>query len=406
VEILPILNALRHNKVGALLISLQIAVTLAIVCNCLSVIQAYRDQMARPSGLDEANILTVSLSRVGNAEILKSRIATDLTALRSLPGVIDAAATNGVPLSGRGGGTAISRNPNLGQLGAGTAEYFVDEHGLAAFGVRLVAGRWFTADEVDDLRQGDDDAAASIVLTQRLARMLFPSGDALGRTVFLLSSTTPKRVIGLVERAQSPNAGVSWAEAAVENSVFLPHRYLNDRITYVVRTRSGALATVMRAVPATLYAMTRERIISGVSPFRELRQKAYQSQSSLSVMLGLLCALLLTVTACGIVGLVLYWVTQRRRQIGMRRALGARRLDILRYFQVENLLISGAGVVLGAAVGLAGNIWLASTLVLTRMSIDYVCAGAIIVIALSQAAVLWPALRAAAVPPAAAIRDL
>jgi putative ABC transport system permease protein len=236
--------------------------------------------------------------------------------------------------------------------------------------------------------------------------MLFPSGDALGRTVFLLSSTTPKRVIGLVERAQSPNAGVSWAEAAVENSVFLPHRYLNDRITYVVRTRSGALATVMRAVPATLYAMTRERIISGVSPFRELRQKAYQSQSSLSVMLGLLCALLLTVTACGIVGLVLYWVTQRRRQIGMRRALGARRLDILRYFQVENLLISGAGVVLGAAVGLAGNIWLASTLVLTRMSIDYVCAGAIIVIALSQAAVLWPALRAAAVPPAAAIRDL
>ena len=55
---------------------------------------------------------------------------------------------------------------------------------------------------------------------------------------------------------------------------------------------------------------------------------------------------------------------------------------------------------------LAGNTWLAATLVLTRMSAGYICAGAVIVLVLSQAAVLWPALRAAAIPPAAAIRDL
>jgi putative ABC transport system permease protein len=124
------------------------------------------------------------------------------------------------------------------------------------------------------------------------------------------------------------------------------------------------------------------------------------------VTLAILCALLLVVTACGIVGLTMYWVAQRRRQIGMRRALGARRIDILRYFHTENLLIAGGGVLLGIAAGLVGNIWLASTLALTRMSAGYIGAGAIIVLGLCQAAVLWPALRAASIPPASAIRNL
>jgi putative ABC transport system permease protein len=97
--------------------------------------------MARPSGLDEANILTVNNSWVGTPDDLKARIATDLTALRALPGVVDAEATNGVPLSGLGGGTAISLQLAQNQQSAGTAQYFVDEHGLATYGIRLICIR-------------------------------------------------------------------------------------------------------------------------------------------------------------------------------------------------------------------------------------------------------------------------
>jgi putative ABC transport system permease protein len=405
-EILPILRALRRNKVGAVLIGLQIALTLAIVCNCLSIIQAYRAQMARPSGVDEANIFTMNSDWIGEPDDLKADIVADLAALRSLPGVVDADATDGFPLAGLGGGTEISMKADRQQSDVGTSEYFVDEHGLAAFGVNLIAGRGFMADEVTDLHRHDDDAAPSIVITQRLARVLFPAGDALGRVIYLRSGTTPKRIVGVVERTQSPSAANSWGQSAAENSVFVPHRYLDSHITYVIRTRPGALATSMAAGRDRLNALTHRRVISSVSPFQEIRQQSYQSQYSLNVLLGVLSALLLAVTACGIVGLVLYWVAQRRRQIGMRRALGARRVDILRYFHLENLLIAGSGAVLGIAIGLAGNTWLAATLVLTRMSAGYICAGAVIVLVLSQAAVLWPALRAAAIPPAAAIRDL
>ncbi|HEV2703907.1 MAG TPA: ABC transporter permease [Steroidobacteraceae bacterium] len=389
-----------------MLIALQVAVTLAIVCNCLSIIEQYREQMARPSGMNEANLFTVVNSWVGQPGDLKPRIAADLGALRSLPGVLDAEAVDGFPLGGSGWATGINPQPNQRQPAAMTAEYFVDEHGLAVYGVKLIAGRWFNADEVQDLHIGDDVHAPSIVLTQRLAQALFPSGNALGETAYINGDAHPLRIVGIVERAQSFRAGYNHDQATVENSIFVPNHYLGGFMTYLVRTRPGALALAMAKVRDGLYAVTRRRIISSVVPFAETRQRAYQTDRSLSILLAALCALLLTVTACGIVGLVLYWVAQRRRQIGMRRALGARRMDIVRYFQLENLLIAGTGAALGIAIGLGGNTWLAQTLILNRMSAGYVVVGAVVVLVLSQAAVLWPALRAAAIPPAAAIRDL
>lgn len=120
----------------------------------------------------------------------------------------------------------------------------------------------------------------------------------------------------------------------------------------------------------------------------------------------MICALLLIVTAGGIIGLNTYWVSQRRRYIGMRRALGARRVDILRYVHLETLIISGGACIAGIMIGLAMNIWLAATAEVTRMSVTYVCGGALIVILLCQIAVFWPALRASLIPPATASRGL
>jgi putative ABC transport system permease protein len=175
---------------------------------------------------------------------------------------------------------------------------------------------------------------------------------------------------------------------------------------YVVRTAPGQLGAIMRAAPAKLREVTHERIIQDVEPFSEIRLKAHRGNRSTVIMLGALSALLLAVTAFGVVGLTMYWVWQRRRHIGLRRALGARRIDILRYFHTENLLIAGTGCLLGVAIGLAGNTWLAQRLEIARMTVVYAGIGAFIVLTLCQLAVLWPALRAASVPPAIATRGL
>jgi putative ABC transport system permease protein len=161
----------------------------------------------------------------------------------------------------------------------------------------------------------------------------------------------------------------------------------------------------MPVVQERLFNLTRQRVVEGVT-FAELRASAYFAPRSTGVLLAVLCAVLLAVTVFGIVGLTMYWVGQRRRYIGMRRALGARRIDILRYFQTENLLIAGSGVLLGILLGLGANLWLTSHLELPRMSVAYICVGAVIVMAISQASVFFPAMRAASISPTEAIRAL
>ena len=114
--------------------------------------------------------------------------------------------------------------------------------------------------------------------------------------------------------------------------------------------------------------------------------------------------MLLLVTGLGIVGLASYWVGLRRSPIGIRRALGARRIDIVRYFQLENVLIVGCGAAVGLALAVATNLWMVHKMALPRMGAHYAIAGAAIVLILGQLAVLWPARRAASTPPARATR--
>jgi putative ABC transport system permease protein len=402
-EILPILKALRRNKIGAVLISLQIALTLAILCNCLTIIRQYLDDAARPSGIDEADIFTFSNQWVGKPPDLPARIKADLATIRAVPGVVDAQVTNSFPLRGGGMGWGLSIKPDQRIPTSSTTLYFADDHGLAAYGLKLNAGRWFMASEIGEHGMHDTTFPASVIVSDYLARKLYPSGNALGQVVYW-APTASSRIVGIVKRAQTPWAALGHIED--EQSTFLPFYFVNVGVYYVVRARPGQLNPVMTAVQEQLYSVSRERVIDQVQTFAETRNLAYFRPRSTAVLLGGLCLLLLAITLFGIIGLTMYWVGQRRRQIGMRRALGARRLDVVRYFHTENLLIAGSGALLGIALGLGANLWLVSHLELPRMSVAFVVAAAALVLAVSQLAVFWPALRAASVPPAAAISAL
>jgi putative ABC transport system permease protein len=405
-EIFPILAALKRNKVGAILVALQIALTLAVVANALSIIQHHMSDMARPSGMDESNIFTLQNHWVGQPENLRASIDADLAALRGIPGVADAVALNSYPLRGGGWSWGIRLKPDQRNGGtAATTLYFSDTHGLDAMGLKLVAGRWFSAAEIGEMHMNDVKGSPSVILTQALASKLFPTGSAVGQVIYLVTDA-PVRVIGIVERAQTPWPAQGFGFSFAEFSSFLPFQFVNNQINYLVRTRPGQLAAALRAVPDRLNGVTRQRVIDQLQPFAQTRARTYQAEKSTNWLLGTVCALLLIITALGTVGLTMYWVSQRRRQIGMRRALGARRIDILRYFHTENLLIAGSGALLGIAAGLGANLWMATHLGTERMSVVYIGVGAIIVLALSQLAVLGPAYRAASVPPSLATRGL
>src|ERR1700685_3217314 len=139
-ELRPILSAMRRNKVGAILIGVQMAITLAILCNALFIIEQRIALSKRPTGTDESNIFVIANQWVGNPPDLAAKEQGDVTALRGLPGVIDVVVTNSFPLHNGGSTEGLKLNPDQKDESALTALYFSDEHGLRAFGLKLVAG--------------------------------------------------------------------------------------------------------------------------------------------------------------------------------------------------------------------------------------------------------------------------
>ncbi|HTM29512.1 MAG TPA: ABC transporter permease, partial [Rhodanobacter sp.] len=381
----PILAALRKHKAGVVLIALQIALTLAIVCNAVFIIGQRIERVNRPTGLDESNLFLVSQQWVGapsgddagSVEKLDSLQLTDLAALRALPGVASVAPVNSLPLLNSSWNGAVDLKPgDAGQgsfNGTRTTYYFSDEQALATLGLRLVAGRNFTAGEVGHRGFRDQGEPALVILTKALGDKLFPKGDALGKVIYLNGATTPSTIIGMVERMQVPGTG-SWTNAFVWNATLVPTRLDANFSRYAVRTKPGQLDAVMRSVMPALYKANPMRVLDddSVRSFAEIRDKAYRADRGMAILMGVVALILLCVTAAGIVGLTSFWVGQRHRQIGVRRALGARKVDILHYFQIENLLIAGTGVVLGVLLAVGLNMWLMSHYEMTRIPVLYV----------------------------------
>jgi len=402
-HIRPILSAMRRNKVGAFLIGLQMAVTLAILGNAGFIIVQRLSLMARPSGLDEANIFAMDNQWIGQPQDLGPRLDGDLAALRSLPGVVDAYASNSVPLGSNGWSNGLSLTPTRKHSSIRTTLYFADQHTLNTLGLKLIAGRNFSADEIGELHDNQPVSPAAIIISRALAEKLFPDQPALGKAVY--DGDKPMTIVGIVDRLQTPwVSGNSWASPFVENSMLWPYHYLATGYPMVVRVQPGQLDAVMKAAEAKLYDVNRERVLDKVRPFSEIRAKAYRDDRGLAIILGVVCSALLAVTVFGIVGLTSFWVTQRRRQIGVRRALGATRHAILAYFQTENVMIASVGAVVGMALALALNLWMVTSFEMSRIGAIYVLAPAVAVVLLGQFAVLWPALRAASIPPAQATR--
>jgi putative ABC transport system permease protein len=407
-ELRPILSAMRRNKVGAILIAVQMAITLGVLCNGLFIIEQRVASSKRPTGVDEANVFVMRNLWVGSPTDLKARLRTDLAALRAVPGVVDAFVSNSYPLSQGGSTVSIRLHPDQRDAITLSALYFSDEHGLQTLGLRLVAGRNFNADEIVD-KAGFTDLTepSAVIITRALAEKLFPGGNALGQSVYIEAQKHQTPVIGIVDTLQVPwtQAG-GWGSQFNGNSMLEPFRYVDQYSHYLVRARPGQLAAVMQAAQKKLIEVNRARVLEKVEPLTATREEAYRDDRGLAVILGVVCAALLLVTAFGIVGLTSYWVAQRRRQIGIRRALGATRNAIIRYFQTENFLIAGAGAVFGIGLTMAANLWMVSSFAMERLHVSYAFIGAAAVMLLGQAAALWPAFRAASVPPAMATRGI
>jgi len=410
-EIRPIISALMRSKVALVLIGLQIALTLAIVCNALFIINQRIETMNRPSGMNESDTFTIGSNGFGDGFSTKNTFVEDLALIRSLPGVRDATPTNTLPMTNGGWSEGVFMAPGQKVSTTITAIYFMDEHGIDTFGLNLIAGRNFKPEEITVRDRGSVDWPPGVIITKALADKLYPGQDAVGKSVYLDYDKPAQTILGIVDRLIVP-----WPEgfsfngdhSVVENSVLVPQMTAYGNSTrYLIRTEPGRRDELMKTVEAKLAESNHGRIVRGVKSVEKVRSECYANDRAMMIILGTVIFCLLTITALGIVGMASFWVTQRTKQIGTRRALGATRASILRYFLAENFLITTGGLLLGAFLTYAFSLWLmAHAQEAKLLPWHYVPVGFVCLWALGQIAVLGPATRAARVPPAVATRSV
>jgi putative ABC transport system permease protein len=408
-DIQPILSTLRRHKITAWLLILQIALTCAIVCNAVFLIHQRLQQMNIASGIAEHELLQIKFVYIGDRPDAYAQAQTDLATLWQVAGVQAVALVNQLPLSGYSmSNSGIKLRPQQQQTSLEVASYY-GQNLLATLGVRLISGRDFQPDELVDLKtalpalHSDDmkNLPHTVIIDQAVAARLWPRQNALGKTIYF-GNDIPMQVVGV----SSPLARPDSLQMGAQNSIVFPIRMTAaEGGSYVIRTNSEDREQVLNSALAALKRLDPNRIVLEQRTYDELRHEYFQDDRAMAGMLVGVIAALLIVTALGIAGLASFWVGQRHRTIGVRRALGATRSDILRYFQTENFLLVSCGIVLGMVLAYGINVFLMMHYELPRLPSIYFPLGALALWAIGQLAVLGPALRASHVPPVVATRS-
>jgi putative ABC transport system permease protein len=407
-EIRPILSSLLRNKTGALLIAAQVALSLAIVANALYIIQERLARAARPSGVaDESSQIRFSVAQIKDPDSPEAKVALqerNEAILRALPGVASVALTNQMPLSTSGWNMGLSLDTKQAESTTNTSLYFGPDSLVKTYQLKLVEGRDFNREDVELIDPEKSQNLGHIgIVTQVLAKKLFPSGSAVGKTVYIGTGADalPVQIVGVVEKLQTP-----WANDGErgEMSLMLSAHRIDSYGNFSIRAEPGQRDRVMKEAEAAINKIPGQMVTNNET-MEKNRFDLYRNDRAIAWMLATVTVLLLLVTASGIVGMATLWVNQRRKQIGVRRALGARKVDILRYFITENFIITSGGVVAGLLLAVGLNQLLVSQLELPKLPITYLAVGSAVLWLVGIAAVYAPAWRASGISPAIATRS-
>lgn len=408
-EIKPILSAMMRNKTGPILVALQVALSLAILANALHVVNERREVAARPTGLsDEAATFYFNVRNLNSdgPEQMLATMKREAEVLRAVPGVVSVANVSQMPISGSGSTNSVALDRRQERESALASIYVSGDSLVKTLGLRIVEGRDFLPQEIVDINENENrDLPKQLIISKALADKLWPGGSAIGKTMYFGTGEGAQgaQIVGVVERLQSAHGDMGERG---EWSAITPARlYGNPGALYAIRAEAGQRDRVMKEAEAALRKSSATPMILEAKTVEDDRKKRYRGDVALSWMLITVSVLLLLITCSGIVGMASLWVTQRRKQIGVRRALGARKLDILRYFITENVMITSAGVFGGVLLGLGLNHLLVTKLEMARLPGHYLAGGAIVFWALGILAAYGPAWRAASISPATATRS-
>jgi putative ABC transport system permease protein len=384
---------MRHHKGAFSLLVLEVAFGYVILVHALVASRYYMRTHLRETGLADRELViaTQRFLHPHDLETARRQQRQELAALSQLPDVIGVAALDVAPLNDMfcfpvvlhgTGGQPLSAWPVTASAGI-----------VPAFGLELVAGRGLP-DVVDP--QGD----TPLLLSATLARQLYGAERAAVNQVLPSQSWTRGRVVGVVNDFAFRGTWLPHPESMV---VVGGEPASEQALVYALHTRPNRLTSVARAAETLLAAPDTTLT---VAPLQREEARYMQLSRGATIILFWTGFLVVAVALSGSLALASFSVAERTRQIGVRRALGARRSEIVSYFLLENLVLTTFGLVLGLGLSMGLNFVIGRLMAELVITADLSIASIIVFVVTGLLSALVPARRAAAIPPWAATRTL
>ncbi|MBA6338173.1 FtsX-like permease family protein [Colwellia sp. BRX8-7] len=399
-----LLKSLLLRKFTTGLLILQLAITLGLLVNSGILALDTQAKISLPTGLDNENILIVSTHPTsGNyrdLDYFRSIATEDMVKLSQLPGVNSVSVTNQLPI--RTGGMRRNvfdlDNPeqDKNDLYLQDVKYILAEENLAkTMGFTILEGRFLNRSDQLDF---DSEEKPNIVITASLKRGLYGDESALGQ------ETNNGFIVGVIKDViLDPTLPLDKQYGYFTNAVM---KRIYIARYYVLNVEPGQMANVRSKVRDTILGVQAERDIFNIFTMQEHLLAFYRDDQGLADLFLLLCSLMLFVTAISSYAYSQFHISRQQKYIGIRRALGARKKDVLLYVLTENWLVYGMGCLLGVFVAFGFNILLSQHIILSKPDIMLFCLVTCVIFISGTLATWLPAKRTSDIPPVVATRTV
>ncbi|WP_159820948.1 FtsX-like permease family protein [Colwellia sp. 20A7] len=411
-NIKALLKALRLRKFATTLLILQLSLTIGLMVNTVILTASTIEKLNKPLGFDVEQLITVDLMPTSGAyrdtDYYQSITQQDIAKISAIDGVISAAHYNQLPIQ-RGSWNGNMQAADFPKDAVLPTElryvqmFYSSKIGLENLGVEIIEGRKLT--DADDITKDfytlkdRGEIEQNIIITQSLAKAIFPNKSALGEL------TNNGRVIGIArDFSISPaRKGIDKTFGLFGNFMFSQSDYEQH---YVVRVEPGKLAQVQAQLSDTILSVQAERDIIRVQSMAERLKNFYSQDAGLASLFAMLSALMILVTIVSSFAHAHFHVTQQRKFIGIRRALGARKKDIMLYVFSENWILNIGASLLGIATMIGLNIALSQVITIEKPTIVLYALAVLVIFVAGSLATWLPAYKTTKISPVIATKTL
>ncbi|HYT74253.1 MAG TPA: ABC transporter permease, partial [Vicinamibacterales bacterium] len=390
----------RTQRTRHAILVAQIALSFVLLSGAVALVSTLRSLMQTSPGFAAERLLTGQVSlpwtRYRTDASLRSFIDRLTAELRRTPGVIASGLSTNVPLSGnamKSAALVLGRPPAPGESPHGVYSYAIAGDYFAAMGIPLREGRYLTAGDVRS-------PARVCAVDEDFARRYWPNGGGVGHQLLLGSAQGPAidafTIVGVVGAVKQ--AALSETERV--GAVYYPYSDRFDRALYIVTRASVAPDSLQPEIRRIVRRIDPELPVNNLRTMDMRVADSLAEQRSPALFGTVFSAMALLLTALGTYGVLTYAVSQRRREIGLRLALGARPADVRTQFLAVGVRLLTAGM----AIGVAGS-WVALNVLggaiagVRQPPAASLAVASIVLVLTCLVACLLPALQAARVAP-------